>query len=408
MGGGLGSVKALGTAFVAMVNPLNLATIGLIAGGAALVQWGIKAATAGRETRNLETAVEDAQDNLSNFSAAVDDASASLDTLEERFGTGAQAIRPFLQAVADLQQAITQTDVDAFGQALTRQFTGSGIGSMFRTLEGSLNQVFNLESLRQASGLMDDFGTGGAALEVLPARVQSLRSEFFGLIDAFEAAKGNLQEQDTILESMYFNVLALAEADEKRSKSENEILTAISQARLVTAETLGQKQQIAETTETASRAEQRSLDWATQTLARLQAQSTASQTVAEFGASSAQVMQQQAQAAQTALAAEAERRGVTGELAQSLQAALVSQQQAAAAAEQRVQADQRSLQLAREQEQAAQREAQLAQQRAHAEAAISQRLRNRVEVARAIVVHGKDSVEAKLAEEAVSRRPVRT
>ena len=115
-------------------------------------------------------------------------------------------------------------------------------------------------------------------------------------------------------------------------------------------------------------------------------------------------MQQQAQAAQTALAAESQRRGVTGELAQSLQAALVSQQQAAAAAEQRVQADQRSLQLAREQEQAAQREAQLAKQRAHAEAAISQRLQNRVDVARAIVVHGKDSVEAKLAEEAVSRR----
>ena len=253
MGRGGGAVRALGRrVHVDHQSPMSLLTIGIIAGGAALVQWGIKAATAGRETRNLETAVEDAQDNLSNFSAAVDDASASLDTLEERFGTGAQAIRPFLQAVADLQQAITQTDVDAFGQALTRQFTGSGIGSMFRTLEGSLNQVFNLESLRQASGLMDDFGTGGAALEVLPARVQSLRSEFFGLIDAFEAAKGNLQEQDTILESMYFNVLALAEADEKRSKSENEILTAISQARLVTAETLAQKQQIAQTTETAS------------------------------------------------------------------------------------------------------------------------------------------------------------
>ena len=44
LGSGANAMKALRAGFLAMISPLSLLTLGIIAGGAALVQWGIKAA----------------------------------------------------------------------------------------------------------------------------------------------------------------------------------------------------------------------------------------------------------------------------------------------------------------------------------------------------------------------------
>jgi hypothetical protein len=71
MGGGKTALRGLGAAFLGIINPMSLATIGIIAGGAALVQWGMKAFGASEEAKKmaeqveaLADAVEDAEERL--------------------------------------------------------------------------------------------------------------------------------------------------------------------------------------------------------------------------------------------------------------------------------------------------------------------------------------------------------
>jgi hypothetical protein len=71
MGGGKTALRGLGAAFLGIINPMSLATIGIIAGGAALVQWGMKAFGASEEAKKmaeqveaLAGAVEDAEERL--------------------------------------------------------------------------------------------------------------------------------------------------------------------------------------------------------------------------------------------------------------------------------------------------------------------------------------------------------
>ena len=62
LGGGANAIRALGGAFVSMINPLSLATIGIIAGGAALVQWGMRAAGASDEAEEFSDKLEEIAD----------------------------------------------------------------------------------------------------------------------------------------------------------------------------------------------------------------------------------------------------------------------------------------------------------------------------------------------------------
>lgn len=52
--GAAGAVKALGTAFLSLINPVSIATIGIIAGGAALTQWAFSSDEAEESADSLE------------------------------------------------------------------------------------------------------------------------------------------------------------------------------------------------------------------------------------------------------------------------------------------------------------------------------------------------------------------
>lgn len=58
MGGKQQALRGLAAAFTSMINPMSLATLGIIAGGAALVQWAVSAASAGGEADALSEKLE--------------------------------------------------------------------------------------------------------------------------------------------------------------------------------------------------------------------------------------------------------------------------------------------------------------------------------------------------------------
>jgi len=63
MGGGKTALRGLAAGFMSVVNPMSLATIGIIAGGAALIQWGMSAVSAGEEADKLSEKLEELAEN---------------------------------------------------------------------------------------------------------------------------------------------------------------------------------------------------------------------------------------------------------------------------------------------------------------------------------------------------------
>jgi hypothetical protein len=102
MGGGRAALRGVAAGLSSMVSPLSLVTIGLIAGGAALFQWGREALAARNDAGDLEQAVEDLNAAVSDVSSYNQTARQSLAELKEEFGENAEAVRDNAQALRDL------------------------------------------------------------------------------------------------------------------------------------------------------------------------------------------------------------------------------------------------------------------------------------------------------------------
>lgn len=101
-----GRVALLRGAFMSMLSPANLLTIGIIAGGAALVQWGMNALNAQRPTRDFETALGDLEELMGRVDRATATLQMNSTQLSAEYGTMAIRVREL--AIAELELAIAQ------------------------------------------------------------------------------------------------------------------------------------------------------------------------------------------------------------------------------------------------------------------------------------------------------------
>ncbi len=102
MGGGAAALRGVAAGFASMINPMSLATIGIIAGGAALFQWGREALAARNETGDLEEMIDNLNATVSEISTYNQTAQQSLAELREEYGANAAAVRDNAQALRDL------------------------------------------------------------------------------------------------------------------------------------------------------------------------------------------------------------------------------------------------------------------------------------------------------------------
>ena len=169
MGGGVGALKALGSAFIGMINPISLATIGVIGFGAAAVQWLMPAKEEAKETK---TAFEQLQDSMKNYNSALGKALLYTGESEKEYGEearrGAELARRILEAeavktqksvAAIIGQAYSNLGFDAEGD---RGIDGAGAIS-------SANQSYGAESLGFKSDSMSEslLSYGGLSAEKL-------------------------------------------------------------------------------------------------------------------------------------------------------------------------------------------------------------------------------------------------
>ena len=207
--GATGAVKALGSAFLSLLSPINLITLGSIAAGAAMVNW---LTDAGEEAKSFADTVEELGGAVDAYREIVDQAGDSTASLAERFGSGAGAAREYLLALAEVKRREALIGAVDVGKALT-----GGLGSY--------RQGF------QVNNIADQFGltVGGIA----GARRKAARQLVGAVIVAYEqldaATKGSLEEQIAAWERTYDAVRAASEAVDGVSRAENERLSLIAQ-----------------------------------------------------------------------------------------------------------------------------------------------------------------------------------
>jgi hypothetical protein len=197
-----------------MITPLNVMTIGAIAGGAALLYWARSAINGGEEAMTLEDRIEDLSSTLKEWGDDLDKM-ADNSALADRFGKDAEAARQFLSEISSITSG-----------ELQRSFT---------TALGDLNDPFGLENTMkglQLGSVADQLGLDRAffvftdnareAREVVDGIAQAGINVANGLNSAL--ATGSFAAQREAAENLLATYTELADANGVRTASENEYI----------------------------------------------------------------------------------------------------------------------------------------------------------------------------------------
>jgi len=188
------STKAIGEAisgaFTQMLNPLGLLTLGIIAGGAALVQWGMSALGASEETKTFRDLVDELANSVTAMDAVASQYSAQgLQDIVEKYGeinAGVLALienqRQFAegQATAAAQEAVTNLANEYGVLEMHLQASGRGaistnyaLGEMADQLGISREQARAMAQAIQDAARAKGFDEQSAAL----ARVNAILAQ---------------------------------------------------------------------------------------------------------------------------------------------------------------------------------------------------------------------------------------
>lgn len=204
MGGGTTALRAVGSAFLGMLNPISLATIGVIGFGAAAVQWLMPAQD---EAKKTQDAFDSLKDSMSTYNDALSLSLLYTGASEEKYGAeakrGAEIARRIMvieagktsAAVSQIMaQAYSDMGFDAFGDHRIRD---AGRIASANTAEAAGKLGF------EASWTDTLFGYGGISKENL-ARAEALGNtlrEIYGYVNQ-PISEGGLDDYLSGLRSM--------------------------------------------------------------------------------------------------------------------------------------------------------------------------------------------------------------
>ena len=130
-------------AFLTLLSPMTLATVAIIAGGAALIQWGMSALGAGANTKTFEDSINSAQsaiDELNNVTKLY--SADGLLELQKKYGEINAEVLALVENQRLLAMAKAAEDLNAALASITSEL-GKGA---FNTAYGELEDVFKVTS----------------------------------------------------------------------------------------------------------------------------------------------------------------------------------------------------------------------------------------------------------------------
>lgn len=154
MGNRASVLSTLRAGFMGMLSPISLATIGIIAGGAALFQWARGALGASEETKDFSSALSAANSAINTLRTATDNLSGgNLQRLREQYGNVNAELDAHLERlrkVAELEAGLANAQlVDSIRGELTSDgniFTND-VDAVRRAFETTNDQARNLLNL---------------------------------------------------------------------------------------------------------------------------------------------------------------------------------------------------------------------------------------------------------------------
>ncbi|MGK8234671.1 DUF6194 family protein [Roseovarius sp. MS2] len=156
MGSRASVLSTLRAGFASMVSPVSLLTIGVIAGGAALIQWAAGALGASEETQSFSDALSAADSAISTLRSATDAlAGGNLERLREQYGAvnlEFDAHLERLRRVAELEAGLANSAlIDSIRGELTSDgnILTNDVDAVRRAFETTNDQARTLLSLMQ-------------------------------------------------------------------------------------------------------------------------------------------------------------------------------------------------------------------------------------------------------------------
>jgi hypothetical protein len=207
--GAAGAVNLLKQGFLSLISPVNLITIGVIAFGAAAVQWLMGAAEAGD---SAEEAMERLSEAMRDYGAAADILGADIDELRAKYGALADEVQRAAEQVARNAIQRARADLDAVAGDMRATITG-----IVRDAEIASQRLGQASALRAGAG--QDSAAAQAAEEqaVIFSQMARAAAEELGLtiaqVRALDAAFASLSAAKTMEEIAVNATSALAVLD---------------------------------------------------------------------------------------------------------------------------------------------------------------------------------------------------
>lgn len=119
--GAAGSARALGAAFLSLVSPVNLITIGSVAAGAAMFQW---LSSSGEEAETLLDRIDRLSKSVDTYQSAVDRLLSPVAELRAEWGLQAGQVQAVYEAIADLARLDALADLSQTVSQVRGEFSG--------------------------------------------------------------------------------------------------------------------------------------------------------------------------------------------------------------------------------------------------------------------------------------------
>lgn len=139
MGGG---IKAIGSvmvsAFTTMLNPVNLLTIGLIAGGAALLQWAIGADEASDKTKTFSDQIDEASSHIETLKSLTSSlAMEELDALKNKYGEVTTGLLDMIRAQQELEDRLARSKLTEALSGIQEEFSQTTSQWLYSLTDGA-------------------------------------------------------------------------------------------------------------------------------------------------------------------------------------------------------------------------------------------------------------------------------
>jgi hypothetical protein len=210
LGGGMGALRGVGSAIMAMVSPMSLLTIGTIAGGAALTQWIAGAMGAGEEAVTFEDRLDKVASAVDAYRTITNDAASSTKDLSDRFGKASEQGQGLLSFLENIAKSEAQRQIDGISGSLANLMGIAGDGDKRTDVAKFFNADLFLAFNREQRAARDE--------------TRALTAEFVAQQDVLASSSGNLEGQIDALERMKFAAEQLADLDGSRNGAEDELL----------------------------------------------------------------------------------------------------------------------------------------------------------------------------------------